>query len=65
MEYREKLMSLDPERRRHVIKILLDHAKGLQMGPEAEILSRWLEEDPERGPVNEPQAKPVRNSSPA
>ena len=65
MDNLEKLQSLDPERRRNVIKILLDHARKLQMGPETELLTGWLEEDPERGPVNEPQPNTVPNSLPA
>jgi hypothetical protein len=59
-----QILSLDPERRRHVIKILLDHAKKLQMGPETVLLTKWLEKDPERGPVNEPLSEPVSNSLP-
>ena len=47
MENIEKLRSLAPERRRQVIKILLDHARELQMLDEVELLSRWLDGDPD------------------
>ncbi len=62
MDILEKLQALEPERKRQIINILLGHAKKLQMDPETKILTQWLEEDPERGPVNEPPSEPVPNS---
>jgi hypothetical protein len=46
MEILEKLKSLEPERRRSIIKILLDQAKRLQLKPEVDLLTEWYNEDP-------------------
>ena len=44
MDYRERLWSLEPERRIHMLKILLENSKKLNMEKESELFKRWLEE---------------------
>ncbi len=59
MDILEKLKALNPERRRSVIKILLDQAIQLQLKPEVELLTVWYNEDPFEIPSNPRSSKPA------